>query len=85
MRGYLLYRLLPEVNDNADATLLLDYKNVFSLGSSARYKQGLSFFIAFNMNVGKDGLLISFAYNSPVLGKNNVLNSLELTSGYTVR
>jgi type IX secretion system PorP/SprF family membrane protein len=85
VKGYFFYRILPYANNNTDITLALDYKNVFCFGSSIRYRQGMSFFVTFNINLGKDRLLLNFAYNSPILSNsNNLLNSVELTTGYVV-
>lgn len=85
IKGYVLGRYLPSANHNADVALEFAIKEAFSFGCSAKYRQGLAFFASFNINTGKDRLLLNFAYNSPLLSKNNtLLNSMEVTLGYVI-
>ena len=86
LKSYALYRLLPEYRDNVDLALLLSYKNILTFGSSARYKQGMSFFTSINLSSGSSIVTLSFAYNTPLLSSvTNLNNSFEIAPVYFLR
>ncbi len=86
LNAYLFYSLLPAYKDHGDLALLVSYKNIFSFGTSARYRQGMSFFAGLNINTGGSIVVVNFAYSTPFLaGSTSLNNSFELSPAYILQ
>lgn len=80
---YSLWRMLPDVRDEASATFVLEYMDALGLGSAYKNNAGMSFLCMFRVNTGEDKLLFSFVYNTPVFSPlPRFNNSMELCVGY---
>lgn len=83
---YVLWRLLPEVQDDALFTLSVVYKESFTLGALYRKQVGMAFFTSLQLNSEGNPLLLSFTYNSPFVSPNpRFQNSMELGLAYAIR
>ncbi|MBC7387988.1 MAG: hypothetical protein H7329_02140, partial [Opitutaceae bacterium] len=68
---------------NLGASLL--YSETLLVGPMYRNLYGLGFIAGFYFDSGKDKLLFSFTYNSPLLSRAPVLqNSMEIGLGFKV-
>lgn len=83
---YVLWRLLPEVQDDALFTLSVVYQDMLTLGTLYRKQVGMAFFSSLRLNSDGNPLLLSFTYNSPFVSPNSRFqNSMELGLAYAIR
>lgn len=84
IKSGMLWRALPTYNDDINIFAMLEYKDVFSLGSCYNYNKNFSFIVSTNIHVGKESILLSFIYNTPFFTKLPAwTDSMELNGGYT--
>lgn len=75
---YGLWRTFPDVSDDINGGLTLEFKEHFGFGAILRYEKGVSFLLTLSPLQEDEGLDISFAYNSTLLSPMSTLhNSLE--------
>ena len=84
--GYALWRKLGSSGDDLGAALSITAREVFTLGTSLRYKAGMSFFTAFHIDAGENKLLLSLNYNAAPIFTSlpTWQNSFEISVGYTL-
>jgi len=85
LKGYALYRLFPETTDELNVGGSALYSEAFIFGAMYRNLFGLGWFAGFYIDSGKDKLILSFTYNSPVLSRvPGLQNSMEIGLGFRV-
>jgi hypothetical protein len=84
--AHLLWRILPNTTHEANITALLHYADAVIFGCQYRYRLGMAFVGSFQIDTGKDKLLISITYNSPAFSQiPRLQNSLEVGLGYLLQ
>ena len=86
LKGNLLCQAFPSVPYTINGNLLLSYHDFLSFGSGYSNKSGLNIFLSVNIPLGKDILVISATYNSPLFNSSQLsVNSMELNGSYNFR
>jgi hypothetical protein len=86
LKIHALWRMLPQVKDEASVAFLFDYTEAISLGTAYKYYSGISFFTTFHVHSGENRLLMSFAYNAPAFAHiPRLQNSMEVSVRYLVK
>lgn len=82
--GYLLWRKLSATEDDLGVALSFTVREAFTLGSTLRYKAGMSFFTAFHLDARENKLLLALTYNAAPIFTSlpTWQNSFEISLGY---
>ncbi|WP_245553851.1 type IX secretion system membrane protein PorP/SprF [Cytophaga aurantiaca] len=84
LKSGMLWRYLPTYSDDINVFGMLEYRDVFSMGSCYKYNKSLSFIVSAKLHVGKESILLSFIYNTPFFSKLPAwTDSVELNGNYS--
>ena len=81
-----LYRLLPYYTNNLIVAMTCSLDEVLDIGVAVNYPVGISFFSNLHLETEKDRMMLSFAYNSPLLFSHmSIVTSMEITAAFFIK
>jgi hypothetical protein len=81
-----LYRLLPAAANELISAISFSFSDILMIGTSVNNLQGASFFITVKADREKERVVLSFAYDTPLIfSKASWANSIEITAAFVMK